>query len=43
MMRLMLLSSSGVVIIKMMSRTNARSRSGVMLISESDERVCRCE
>jgi len=41
--RFMLLSSSGVVIMKMMSNTNARSSSGVMLISLSVERPWRCE
>jgi len=43
MTRLMLFSSSGVVIIKMMSKTKARSSRGVMLISLSDERLWRCE
>jgi len=41
--RFMLLSSSGVVIMKMISSTNARSRSGVMLISLNVERFWRCE
>ena len=38
MTRFMLFSSSGVVIMKMISRTKARSSSGVMLISESVDR-----
>ena len=41
--RFMLFSSSGVVIMKMISKTNARSSNGVMLISESVERLCRWE
>src|SRR5437867_10189766 len=41
--RFMLLSSSGVVIMKMISSTNARSSSGVTLISLSVERFWRCE
>ena len=41
--RFMLLSSSGVVIMKMMSNTNARSSSGVILISLSVERFWRWE
>jgi hypothetical protein len=41
--RFILLSSSGVVIMKMMSSTNARSSSGVILISLNVERFWRCE
>ena len=41
--RFMLLSSNGVVIIKIMSNTNARSSNGVTLISLSVERLWRCE
>ena len=40
MTRFTLFSSSGVVIMKMIRSTNARSSSGVMLISESVERLC---
>jgi hypothetical protein len=36
--RFMLLSSSGVVIMNMISNTNARSNSGVILISLNEER-----
>src|SRR5512136_1807020 len=39
----MLFSRSGVVMTKMMSSTNARSRSGVMLISLNVTRALRCE
>ena len=41
--RFILLSSSGVVIMKMMSSTKARSSSGVILISLNVERFWRCE
>ena len=41
--RLMLCSSSGVVMTKMISSTNARSSSGVMLISLSVTSELRCE
>ena len=40
--RFMLLSRSGVVIMKMMSSTNARSSNGVILISLRVERLWRC-
>ena len=39
----MLFSSNGVVIMKMMSSTNARSSNGVTLISESVESGCLSE
>jgi hypothetical protein len=39
MIKLMMFSSSGVVIMKIISKTKARSSSGVMLISERDERL----
>jgi hypothetical protein len=41
--RFMLLSSSGVVIMNMMSNTKARSSSGVILISLNEERLWRSE
>jgi hypothetical protein len=41
--RFILLSSSGVVIMKIMSSTKARSSSGVMFISLNVERFWRCE
>jgi hypothetical protein len=43
MTRFMLLSSSGVVIMNMMSNTKARSSSGVILISLNEERFWRSE
>src|SRR5277367_7107914 len=41
--RFTLFSINGVVMIKMISNTNARSRSGVTLISVSVCKVCRSE
>ena len=38
-----LLSMSGVVMMKMISSTNARSSNGVTLISESVWKECFCE
>jgi hypothetical protein len=41
--RFILFSRSGVVIMKIMSNTKARSSSGVILISLNVERLWRCE
>jgi hypothetical protein len=41
--RFILLSSSGVVIMKMINNTKARSSSGVIFISLNVERFWRCE
>jgi hypothetical protein len=43
MIRFMLFSSNGVVIMKMISRTKARSSSGVTLISLRVEKLLRLE
>jgi len=41
--RFTLFSNNGVVIMKMIRRTKARSSNGVMLISDRVDRLCRCE